>query len=151
QYASRRHSEPLQGQAKRRQRRLVGLCLLRGNHIIEFDLQVAARGGEEVVINVGDDGEFVPPLEFLERCPSIRERLPVFGCLCHTVRLRSGDGNPEPSPESAHYITEHPAVTLVRALRFRLQLSVKLQNLPFAQLLPMGSQNRTQGAEQAAF
>ena len=51
-------SEALQGHAKEVEARLVATSLLGGNHIGEVHLQLASSRGEQIVIDIGQDGEF---------------------------------------------------------------------------------------------
>ena len=61
-----------QGQFEQLQRRFVGLGLLCGDDFVEFNFQLGAGEGEEIVVDVGENREAKARLELAESGDGVR-------------------------------------------------------------------------------
>jgi len=68
-----RRASPVLRQLEHLQRWFVGAGLLRGDYVVERNLQTSRRGGEKVVIHVGDDRQLVTCFQFAQGRNRIRE------------------------------------------------------------------------------
>ena len=68
--------DAVEGQFEELQGWLIGLALLGGNDIVEIDFESRTRGGEKVVVDIGENGEAEARFKLEERGHSIGPRLP---------------------------------------------------------------------------
>ena len=130
-----------------RGRRLVRAHLLRGDDQVEVDGEVAARRGEQIVVDVREDAEAVAGgAQALERGVRVGERLPRRERVGEERAALVGERPAEGVGDAGGGLGEDVAIEAVAlALDHRLDLRVRAQHLVAAELdavLARGAQER---------
>ena len=107
---------------------------------------------QQIVVDVGDDGQLVPGLQFLQAGGSVGEWWPVADGLGEGVDLFLGRRKHQLRAELAHDLRQHlPVGHVPAALYLRLECTVELQDPSVREVASVLLDERTQYAQNTSF
>ena len=142
------HASPLLRQLEHLQRRFVGPGLLGGDHVVKRNLEAARRGGEKIVVHVGNDRKLVARLS-LPRAATVSGKGSQLASDSGSERTSDSVGlNPRRLPKPAHDRLQNFAIRMeFSLLGLRFEFRVETQEFGVGDGLAVGGENGTQRGE----
>jgi hypothetical protein len=110
------------------QRRFISCGLLSGDHVVERYLEAAGSVSEKVVIDIGDDRELVPGLQFLEGLDCVGKGQPVGEGLGKRTDLGVGRSKGEAFAQaSKHGMKDFTVGMVISALGVGFEFGVEAE------------------------
>ena len=127
-------------------------CLLRCNDGIEFDFKLRTSGGEQVVIDIRDDGLVESGYETAQCAYRVRPRFPARQRFREGVNLAGGWREFELPSEIAHDLTKNVAITAIfDPVSVRFKIAITTQDRKIIRAFAVRLEYMTNSAENSLF